>query len=99
MRKKILTGACALGFLFSGAYVVSENVNQAELTDLVLENVDAYAGDWNNWKDWIDQGFTMDERDLPVIERRTVKIGNVTIEEEKVVITCPYGDKNCTPTH
>ena len=80
---------------------------------LMRTEVEALADpEWNHWTQWIDQGFTKDEREerIPcqgsknttvsgsVSKGGTTVSGSVSVTQPSGTykITCPTGENNCT---
>lgn len=63
MTLKVCLSAIIVTVIFLNISVVTES--DEEKGYLSLFEVEALASDteWNNWIDWIDQGFTKDERE------------------------------------
>ena len=64
MNKKLI-GIGVAGMIAAFAYVNFEVINDNEdLSDLTLQDVEALSDtEWNNWTQWLTQGFTKDERE------------------------------------
>ncbi len=110
-RNSIFTSVLILGFVVLGIFGAMQDVKQKKLTKLILENVEAEAGDWNSIVDWFDQGFTKDESALKQFcPNSETKVGllvgkgvGVSVEHKSFEgtgrqdIRCTDGDENCTP--
>ena len=87
MKNKFLYGFIIISVMVTTALNVAF-VKNNDRTDISLTNVEAWGEkEWNDWDEWLTQGFTKDEREMkrPCPSEETssgggsITIGKVTI--------------------